>query len=173
MVAASTMLQLWLPSVPESNCCFVHLPHPLWSLLRQSSPLRLHSKQTSGIRRNTNLFRRFRAETTHCSGHFLLTHPLQGSPIVAASHLVLRARQGTHAFVDVTSGMTPETDFPRVNGVRPKDLAVFSIRAMLYSSLSVRHFRSLRARRFASFSAGLIDNMGRGFGDSGDFYRQL
>ena len=47
----------------------------------------------------TNLVRPLRTSSTQSSAHCLLVQLLQGRPITAASHLILRARQGTHALL--------------------------------------------------------------------------
>lgn len=45
---------------------------------------------------STHLVRPLRTGSIQSWAHCLLVHPLQGRPIAAASHLILRARQGTH-----------------------------------------------------------------------------
>lgn len=47
----------------------------------------------------THLVRFLRTGSIHSWAHCLLVHPLQGRPIAAASHLILRTRQGTHALL--------------------------------------------------------------------------
>lgn len=48
---------------------------------------------------STNLVRPLRPDSTQPSAHCLLVQLLQGRPVSAASHLTLRARQGTHALL--------------------------------------------------------------------------
>lgn len=47
----------------------------------------------------TDRLRGLRADKAQVGTHCLLTQLLQGSPVTAASHLILRARQGTHALL--------------------------------------------------------------------------
>ena len=73
-----------------------HFPRPLWLFYAVSFS---SSSSSSSSPRDTHLVRPFRTGTTQSVAHCRLVQLLQGRPTTAASHLTLRARQGTQALL--------------------------------------------------------------------------